>query len=797
MRLVFLINAFIWTFLAAVAQHTSQLLAVDLSNNLLPLEKLQQFIDTNSHRRHYRKQIYTKDNIKNRVSIPQYDLDRKDYEGSPYLHPYFDEFEELSLPYITEAAATDDQETLVYLADLYMFGQSDIKPNYTRALEYYKRAVALAPHGHAYFMLGFIYSTGLFGEVPKDKAKSNLYYHFASKNGNLNATLVLANKHYHGIDRPPNCDLAKFYYSRAARAVKQHQHEHGYSPDTGNPLHNIRLSDFNGGLYGSKVSDPRSSFLSLEDSDDATKNYLDEMDYNHDPELRDFYYDAIAAYTGTRFQPMNHSLAFSLLSKCNAHAKAKFSNTPRSYVSNKDRNFWSRCTSLQGNMYLDGRYVERDIPKAWELFTRAVEIFDSGYTRSQLGKFHTLDPMTHGQLSDNCTKHFQAAAGVDNLVSKYYLVSWRSTPDPNSPFVIENTEKTFQLWRELSNRKFYNAHFYYADAMESGDGAPPLDVFFCSNIVDTYKQFVELSEPVLFPHLKYAFTEFSYGYYKNALLGYLIAAEQGLQFSQVSAAYLLYQADPIFTLQRKTFDKDRLQSAMTYLELASLQGDVDSTMLLGDIFYDGIKSANISRDYGKSFDYYNRAVSEASAHGCFKLGHMYEYGLGSANATVDYHMAKRYYDLSLDYVLESMYFKDSKLNTYPMSLALLRLRIKLLFSRDKKEVDKAGWFSTFKQLGRSQDSADDNESDDNRAVQKSTAQFEGGDYEGEDEYEIFDYVVLFLTIVFFVFVFILNMRGQIRRAANGPNEQNPGRNAFEQNAFGFRRGNFEFHFLAL
>lgn len=42
-----------------------------------------------------------------------------------------------------------------------------------------------------------------------------------------------------------------------------------------------------------------------------------------------------------------------------------------------------------------------------------------------------------------------------------------------------------------------------------------------------------------------------------------------------------------------------------------------------------------------------------------------------------------------------------------------------------------------------------------------------------------------------------NCQGFDGRAANGPNEQNPGRNAFEQNAFGFRRGNFEFHFLAL
>lgn len=792
MRILSLLEAFLWFSQLCLARP----LVANASLEDSPLSELRSFLEANSIARRQRKPVYTEDNVELHVSIPQYNTALNDYEGSPLLNSYHKSFEKKALPFISNAEANADQDTLVYLADLYMFGESDIRPNYTKALNYYQRAVELAPHGHAYFMLGFIYSTGMFGEIPKDKAKSNLYYHFASENGNLNATIVLANKYYHGIDRPPNCDLAKFYYSRVARYVKSYQLEHGLKPDTGNPLHNIRLSDFNGGLYGPKLSNQILSFQSSADSDEAVRLSLEEMDYNHDPELREFYYAAAFAYTGTRFKPMNHSASFTLATKCVAHAQAKYGKISSNYVSSRDKNMWSRCLSLIGNMYYDGGFKERDLSKAYRYYKLANTVYDSGYTRTRLGRIHFLDPMTHGALSDNCTNYFKLAAEVDNSVARYYLAAWLSTHDPEYPFLIQNTPQTFTWWQDLSNRRFYNAHFYYADAMESGQGKSPTDIFYCSNIVDTYKQYVELSELILFPHLKYAFKEFAHGYYKNALLGYLLAAEQGLMYSQVSAAYLLYQNGPLLSWNPKSFDAERLLGAMSYLELASLQGDVDATILLGDIHYNGIKSASLPVDYGKAFKYYERAASAASPHGCFKLGYMYEFGLGSANATVDYHLAKRYYDLSLKYTTESQFFKVSRLNTYPMSLALLRLRVKLLFSRSKKDVDKAGWFSTFKKLSTSKDSMED-EKNEEKAIKKSTAHFEGGDYEGEDQYEIFDYVVLLLTVIFFVFVFILNMRGQLRRAGNNQNQPNQEGIAAAPNAFGFRRGNFEFHFFAL
>lgn len=795
MLLLVLLNLSVWV-LRVIAAHLPQAVDQHPSSGDLALDRLRLFIDTRSVSRKVQKPLYTERMVYDNVFIPQYNTLLQEYEGSRFLSDYHIKFEKEALSYIKDAEDSGDQDTYVYLADLYMFGQSDIRANYTKALHHYRKAVESSPHGHAYFMLGFIYSTGMFGEVPKDKAKSNLYYQFASENGNLNASVVLANKYHHGIDRPPDCDMSKFYYSRVARIIKKHELDHTWQPDTSTAFHNIRLADFNGGLYGRKVSNQFLSFQSAADYNQVRRKNLEDNDYNHDPELRDLYFAALDAYTGTRFTPLNLSVAHDRAKKCMIHAKVKFGRNSGTYVSEEDRKMWSRCACLIGNLYLHGSNGERNIEKAYKYLKMGKTIYDSEYTTTQLGNLHALDPTTEGVLSENCTRHYYRAARVSNYEATYRLAQWISVSDPTSPFLIQNTDQTFQWWRELSSKNYYDAFFYYADAMETGVGASAGEDLHCSTIVGFYKRYVERSEKFFFPHLKYAFTEFTNGNFKNALLGYLIAAEQGFKNSQVTAAFLLYQPDTLFTMHPKSFDTERVESAMSFLELASLQEDVDSTIALGDMNYEGVKSANISRDYGKAFSYYSRAATAPSSHGCFKLGHMYEYGLGSTNATVDYHMAKRYYDLSLKYTLDSPFFAISRLNTYPMSLALLRLRLKLLFSRDKKDSDKAGWFSTFKTLGRAQDSVDGDDDDEDRAIQKSTAHFEGSDIEGEDDYEVFDYIVLLLTMVFFIFVFVQNVRGQLRRAPNGQNQRNQQPNAENQN-FGFRRGNFEFHFLAL
>lgn len=67
--------------------------------------------------------------------------------------------------------------------------------------------------------------------------------------------------------------------------------------------------------------------------------------------------------------------------------------------------------------------------------------------------------------------------------------------------------------------------------------------------------------------MKFAFEELIAGNYQNALIGYLIAAEHGFEEAQISAAYLLYQLQPLYSKQPpKTFVPERVEMAVDYLE---------------------------------------------------------------------------------------------------------------------------------------------------------------------------------------------------------------------------------------
>lgn len=748
--------------------------------------------------------LYNYDNVENNVHIPQYNRNLHQYEGFEGLPN--EQFQNTVIPLLNQASLAGHVDASVDLGDIYMYGNHSVPANYSKALEYYSKAVSTGPNGHAYFMLGYMYSTGMFGEVPVDRERSNLYYEFAAENGDFNALLVLANKHHHGIGRPANCELAQFYYSRAARVAMKHIHETGIEPDYEDLLYNVKIVDFNGGLYGQKVSESASSVVTRVNHDITIRNSLREDNLNdHDHDLAEYYFDALEHYHGGYFLPRNRLQAFHDAQKCVSLGKSKFGGREILTVNNVDRYIWSRCLNLLGHMYLRGQAVQRNPHLAYKWLKMAPQIYETVRDSLDLGLLHKLDPTTDGVISDRCADYLRNAAVNGSAHGAFNLAKWLVIGTGDSPFKTSFTAQTYDLMRSAAFQEHYEAIFYFADAVESGFAASVGESFSCSHVVLYYKAFVERSESFLLPHLEYAFNEFAHGNFKNALMGYLMAAEQGMKNAQVSTAFLLYQRDPLFTFLPKAFEPSRVHDSLIYLELASAQDDIDATVLLGDLHYYGIPSANFSNDYLKAFAYYSKAALAASPHGSFKLGHMYEYGLGSANNSVDYFMAKRYYDLSIKFtqdhnnLLRLNRKSVSKANTYPISLALLRLRVKLLFSREKKKVEheNTGWFSTFKELGRTPESTPEDEFD--RATAKAQAHHEGGTYEEEDEYEIFDYVILFVTFLFFLFVFVQNMQRQYRRLRQRQNGENPEEpnNVVDQNGVHIRRGNFEFHFFAL
>lgn len=716
--------------------------------------------------------IYTQENIVDGVHIPQYDLSKQNYD-TPYIYkPQEEALDALSL--LQQAAEAGSSNAASALGDIYTFGNFSIPVNYTRALSYYHQAVASKAHGHAYFMLGFMYSTGMFGEIPMNKQRAAVYYDFAAKNNNFNAILVLANKYYHGIDCAVNWPVAKFYYSTAARMTRAIIAPNDLEMIADYITYDIALPDYNGGVYGRRVSESPSSlenrmtiFKDLRES--LRDNNLNSQDAN----IVDYYFDAYESFYGSHFQQRNFTESFQNCLSCVVHASKKFDGPYRDLTTQIDRFIWSRCLSLLARFYFDGRGVQRNVTKGRLWLQQAKSLYKDQDTLVNFAAFHRLDPSYKNSYTSQALMYLKHAATNGSYLAAYLLGV--ATIAPTQPLQTSYTKNSYDLIKYAAKSDYTSALFYLADAAESGFSATMGDNYECEHIAGFFKSFIEKSEKVMLPHIQYAFTEFRFGNYKNALLGFLIAAEQGLANSQVSAAYLLHQLEPILSWKKKSFHKSRILSAFSYLELASSQDHLDATILLGDLYSKGFKTANISEDYSKAFAYYSKAALSASGHGCYKLGYMYEYGLGSPNNTVDYFMAKRYYDMSRKHYKDrdaSQENSATRASTLPVTLALLRLRFKMIFSgsTNEKEMESLGWFSTFKKIA----TKEAKETKESAAQVKSQAHAEGSHYEGEDEYETFDYVILTLTIAFFLYMAVENLRGRFRRMdrrQNGGDQQ--------------------------
>lgn len=761
--------------------------------------------------------IYNRRNIDNNLYIPQYDSSKEDYENifnrPAFVHPILsDEI----LPLLETSAEKGNHEASILLGDFYTFGNFSLPVNYSKAYSYYRHAVQLKANGHAYFMLGFFYATGAFGELELDQHKANLYFEFGAANDDVNSILALAYRNLHGVGTSISCEKALYYYTRVAHIGMDLLRKNGVTPDI-LPIYNIRLPDFNGGLYGNQVSESPLTIFSTSQFYHRKKNLLNQYTIDVDHEFIDFFFDALKYYYGDIFLPANSTKALEILHDCIEYGNMMF-HSKNYYTNNFNMDFLGQCNAFLGHMYLIGYGAEKDYNKALHYLEASTKIKNTSEALNDLGVLYASDMAPSGRDQVKAARYLNRAAKMGYneafLNIAKLLMNNSDTNYLNNPY----RDKIFDNIQKGVSAGNVECLFYYAEFFQSGivKDIHPEKRYNCENIVIYYKKFVEKLEPFFFPHLRYAVEELKQGNFKNTLLGYLIAAEQGAANAQVSSAYLLYQTQPFrSSYKRKTFTSDRIKAAIKYLEKASLGNDIDSTVLLGDLYLNGVEGSNFEKDQNKAFNYYKKAELQYSSHGCYNIGYMFEYGLGPANKTVDYFMAKRYYDLSLKY--QELSYR----NKVPINLALLRLRLKYLFNRksidDHESHDESsGWLNAFNNMkAEYYDSNDDLNQEEAR--EKARAHHEGTLYDYDDEeYDVGDYLVLFITCSFFLIIFVQNIMQRIRRwrNANNNNENNEnnannGINGIDgnpQNAndqvnarFGFNIGgaNVEFHFFAI
>lgn len=699
------------------------------------------------------------------------------------------------VPLLQLAPDSNHTEALVTLGDIYTFGNFSVATNYSKALEYYHQAISVEDHGHAYFMLGFFYSTGMFGELEMNQGKAQLFYELGLKQGDVNSMLALAYRLSKGIGTPQNCDLALVYYSKLSKLGHKYLEANDDHLEPTEVSYNIRIPDFNGGIYGEDVSESYNSVATSKKQFIASYEQEYSID-NFDRKILLNYFSALDEYDGYYDSPKNYTRAKQLLEECTDYGEQLHGYRSPLALSTNDKYRLSQCQTLLGHMYLKGQGTEKDYGRAYKYLKDLTRLFNTSNALNDLGLIHQ-----NGYVNEPnelvAAQYYKAGMNLGSEKAHKNLAKLLMTQVPHGD-LISNTQKPeiVKMMKTAATSGDTEALYLYAEFIQSGYTRGVLKEYSCSTTLIYPKVFLERLPDYFYPHLKYALEQYAQGHYKNALLGYLIAAEQGLEKAQVSAGWLLYQLDPFPLKGKKQYTQERVVSAMRYFKRASDQGDIDSTIFLGDIYFYGVPQVNITNDYEKAFELYSKAANSRSPHGCFSLAYMYEHGLGVVNNSIDYFMAKRYYDLSLKYKDS---FDETPANKIPIYFTLLKLRLKYLFSGLKKPADEiqTSWFSTFKKLGNNQNTQ--NQENTERSHQRAREQHEGDSFFVDDDMAIGDYFVLGITISVFLAILVRNLLQHYRRIRNGNNNdnENEGRWNWNVNGANFRRGNFEFHFFAL
>lgn len=783
------------------------------------------------------RSYYSDMSIYGNLYIPQFNPEIGDYEHLPPKKPFLwlssedvvlnDPDKKLKHDYevsqaltlLEDSASLNHHQSLLTLADFYMFGNHSISTNYTKSLQYYHKAVESKGDGHAYFMLGYIYSSGLFGEVEIDQTKANLYFQFGMENGDVGSIIALGYRNDLNVD---SCEMALHYYSRAAHLAKNIFDEDEEEEKEVGLSQNIRLVDFNGGIYGKKMSEMSRSVSSRQAMYLSTVEAFEEINVVlADHEYVEMYYNAMSHYHGDYAAPRNSTKAREFAQQCVNLGVKTYGSMRYSTIDAIDAIFLSDCQYLLGHMYLKGQGgVERNATKAFELLADSMHVQANGagsapsiriqngaaaadlgyiYEHGLLEKYAPQPNLTRALELYSASSQKEHASGKLSAVKIYSRLGELATD--NEKLV------SYKLLADAAYLGDFESLYHMANFYEKGynKADPDRKPYNCNTNLLYYRLFVERSDRYLFPHLRYAFEELAKGNHKNALLGYLIAAEQGLEKAQISAAYLLYQLQPFRQPHnRKTFTEKRLKAAIRYLKKAS-QKNVDATILLGDIYLNGVPESNITKDENKAFDYYKVATLQHSSHGSYKLAHMYEYGYGQVNNSVDYFMAKRYYDLSMDW--KTVDDKDLLSVKFPIGWALLRLRLKHMFGKGK-DTQSNSWLSSLKNMGKRNKASTEGEETKkkkpkdkkhDRANAKANAHHEGGDFptDGDDEY-FFQDIINSGIVVVLIGSFILQ---QYRAFRNRRNVQLPADPNVEPvprvQGDGRFRFAFEFQFFAL
>lgn len=555
------------------------------------------------------------------------------------------------------AAAEQNSDAIFTLAEMNFYGNYSHPRNYTEAFARYQQLAVLDGNATAQYMVGFIYATGIGGAVKQDQSKAMLYHSLAAEQGEIRSEMTIAYRHMAGISTTRNCEDSVYWYrSVANRAI----HYLRSGPPGGHSLvkDSYRIADEHGGVYGEGASvsssgrnaDRGGVHSSRHSPLDDVVEYMDLQARKGNVEYK--FRLARLSYEGTRFAPKN------LL-----EAKKRFLEIARMYwpkdgksKSTLERNrFPPMAAGYLGRMFLRGEGVEQNFAIAKTWFSRGV---DYGDAQSQyfLGLMY-LNGFGVPKDAFKASTYFKTAADDDYAAAQIRM---------GALFLDQGDVGTAIKYFELAGRHGHiEAWYYLAELTDSGIGRDKS----CEVAAAYYKVVAEKAEII-----SAAFAEANQAYknedLETALVGYMMAAEQGFEAGQANVAYLLDQVKPRFTMsdliplvRKKAALASDAFLALIYWNRSAEQKNVDSLVKVGDYYLLGLGT---QPDAEKAAAAYQAAADTMqSAQAMWNLGWMHENGIGIEQ---DFHLAKRHYDLAME--------TNPREAFLPVVLALYKLRLR-------------------------------------------------------------------------------------------------------------------------
>ncbi|KAL8732973.1 MAG: hypothetical protein Q9166_002371 [cf. Caloplaca sp. 2 TL-2023] len=589
------------------------------------------------------------------------------------------------------AAKEQEPNALFLLAEMNFFGNYTHPRNYKEAFRRYSDLASLNGNSSAQHMIGFMYATGIGGVVERDQAKALMYHTFSALGGNTRSQMTAAYRHHSGIGTPRNCNEAAYWYKQVADKAINFSRS---GPPDGQILlkDSYRIADEDGGVYGEGASVVSSGIYANKggpnsDSHAALDDVLEYVDLmSRKGDLKATFSLGRLHYEGSRKMKRNLRTA-----------RAYFRIVARKYWA-KDGSVLtensgigtvaSKAAGYLGRMSLRGEGMEQSFEKALVWFKRGLANADA-LCQYELGLMYLnglgvrKDPLT-------AADYFKEAANQGFASAQTYL---------GQLFLDQGDISTAIRYFDLAAQSGHIEAFYHlAEISNNGIGRERS----CGVATAYYKLVAEKAEAI---HSSFAESNSVYdnGDSETALVGYMMAAEQGYESAQANVAYILDEYQSILSLNSFLPWKRNRSSllrntilALIYWTRSAKQSNIDSMVKMGDYYLGG---HGVEVDMEKAATCYQTAAeTHQSAQALWNLGWIHENGVGVEQ---DFHLAKRFYDQALETNQEAY---------LPVKMSLIKLRIRSFWNTithgkvnsiqpdpepNKKEWSFNEWLSNF------------------------------------------------------------------------------------------------------